>query len=301
MGEVIALTGATGYLGSHLLKAFCRAGHDVIVLKRSSSSISRIATELLFCRYYDVDVVPVSEVFDQNSVTMIVHAACSYGRAGETAADIFNANTYFPLRLLSAACNYQVPIFINVGTSLERDLNKYSISKSQFLDWGKHYSAVGDIKFVNVRLEHFFGPDDDLSKFISYLVDACSKTDVINLTAGEQTRDFIFIDDVVRAFVKVIENIQFIDSGFFQFDLGQGESILVREMVELIHALTKSQARLNFGAIPYRNREVMYSKADTSWLKSIGWSPLYSLARGLQATLDGWDEGAESIGTQKDD
>lgn len=283
----VLLTGATGYLGSRLAKALVREGHRVAILKRSSSD-TRLVTELLpELAAYDLDRSPLSRPFeDLGGVDAVIHAATCYGRGGESALEIFQANLSFPLTLLETARRFQTGLFLNTDTSLDPGINAYALSKKQFAAWGRLLAEQGGTRFVNVELEHFYGPGDQESKFVTHVMKSCLRNvPELKLTRGEQARDFIFIGDVVAAYLMLLEKGQEGPS-FSDYPLGSGKEITIRELVETIWRLAGSRTILNFGALPYRANEAMHCRADTSLLEALGWRAKTALAQGLEQTVE---------------
>jgi nucleoside-diphosphate-sugar epimerase len=282
----ILVTGATGYLGSHLVRAFLETGHRVTVLKRSFSDTARIGDLLADVSQYDLDRCSLEAVFRDQTIDAIVHAATCYGRQGESVGDLLRANVEFPARLLEVASSFGVPNFINTDTCLDKFLNGYSLSKKQFTDWGRLLAGQRQFRFLNLVLEHFYGPGEDGSRFVSFVIGRCLQGgSEIDLTAGEQTRDFIYVDDVVRAYLTLLAEVERVEARFVEFELGSGKAVSIRHLVETIQRLTESDARLNFGALPYRKGEQMHSCADIRALRQLGWSPRVSLLDGLEKTI----------------
>ena len=73
--------------------------------------------------------------------------------------------------------------------------------------------------------------------------------------------------------------------GFTQVELGSGIPTTIKDFVEKIHRLTNSKTALDFGALPYREGEVMKAIADISYLNRLGWSPSYTLEQGILKTI----------------
>lgn len=282
--KTILLTGATGFLGSHLCRSLHAAGHTVIILKRSFSDIWRIADILDKVKCYDVDCVKLEKAFKENSIDSILHTATSYGRKGESLSTIAATNLFFPLKLMELALAYNADAFVNTDTVAAGSLNPYALSKKQFSMWLEHFSDR--MKVINVRLEHMYGPGDDVSKFITYLIKNMFHNKPLDLTPGEQKRDFVFIDDVVSAYVTLLECVKGLPKKFHEFDVGSGCPIKIRKIVEMTQGIIQSQSKINFGAIPYRPNEIMASASDIEPIKSLGWTPHTSLREGLMKTIE---------------
>jgi len=285
--QTILLTGATGYLGSHLASAFVNSGHKVAVLIRKNSNISRISLLLPALQIFNAEDGLDNTFRALGHVNAVVHTATCYGRNGETSFEVFEANTIFPLRLLESAKNFGADNFLNTDTILNEFISTYALSKHQFAEWGKSFANASSIKFINIRLEHIFGPGDDESKFTTHVIRSClNNVPEIKLTAGEQKRDFVHVDDVVRAYSCLLDKTSELGLGHHEFSIGSGQAVSVREFVNKVHRLTNSRSKLLFGALPYRKNEVMQSQADTSRLEKSGWRCEMSLEQGLKQTID---------------
>jgi len=291
----ILLTGATGFLGSHLLRAFLAQGHQVVILKRSTSNLKRIKDCFNQTVAYDIDQVNLSAPFlEQGAIDAVVHTSTCYGKNGETYFEVFDANTLFPLGLLEAACAFKVKTFFNTDTffkktdgNLYKYLSAYTISKKQFLEWGKQYSLAEKIQFINICLEHMYGPEEDESKFTSYIISSfLANTPELKLTPGDQKRDFIYINDVISAYLILLAKAVVQDVTFQEYELGSGKAIAIKDFVTLAHNLTSSKTKILFGALPYRDHEIMQSKADTELLKSLGWLCKTSLPQGISKIIE---------------
>jgi nucleoside-diphosphate-sugar epimerase len=280
--STILITGATGFLGSHLLKAMLNAGHKLVILKRSTSNPWRIASLLHQVTSYDIDRVPLTQAFEDQHIDAVIHTACHYGRDGAPAHQIVETNLMLGLKLLDAAT------FFNTDTLLQKHLNVYTLSKKQFVEWLQQRSE--QIQVVNLKLEHMYGPLDDATKFVPWVISQLAqKAPHINLTPGNQLRDFIYIDDVVAAYLATLHQAAQLPS-FSEFDVGTGTLTSVRQMVEMLKATFEHQhgpshTQLNFGAVPYRDGEMMQVQVDNSALMQLGWQANTTLTTGLVKTI----------------
>ncbi len=267
------MTGATGFLGSNLTRALLEKGFRITALKRSSSSMSRISDIADKMELYDLDNSSLEDVFSGGRFDIILHCATNYGRQNNNRLNVMDANLMLPLKLLEMGIKHDVPCFINTDTLLDKRINYYSLSKQQFKEWLTTYS--NDMVCINVALEHFYGPFDDTTKFVSFVIDKIlNDADSVDLTPGEQKRDFIYIDDVIAAFTKIIENAGNMDKGYHSFEIGTGQLIKIKELASMIKQLAGNKVtRLNFGALPYRENEIMESKVDISAIKRVRMAP----------------------------
>lgn len=282
--KTILMTGGTGYLGSNIARALCD-DYQIIILKRSFSPIKRIEQIISKVELFNIDEVNLKNVFLHKRIDAVLHFATHYGRKSKDPLEIVEANLVLPLALLNFAKAYDVSCFINTDTVLDKGINAYSLSKSQFNDWFRILAA--DIVCVNMELEHFYGPLDDSSKFVTHLIHSILKGESeIWLTKGEQKRYFVYIDDVVNAFRLIIEESPTLCKGYHSFQIGSPHGISIRAFVETIKRLAGNESTfLNFGAIPYRDKEVMDPELDISLLVKLGWSIDIPLEEGLQRTI----------------
>jgi len=289
----ILITGATGFLGSYLVKYFVNHKYDVIALKRSTSDTYRIDSYLNKISFYNADKTALSTIFKDNKVDIVIHTVTDYGRKNVSVTSLVNTNLMFGLELLETSIATNVKAFINTDTLLQRDINAYALSKAQFVEWMKFFSDK-NTKMINIKLEHMYGLLDDENKFIYWLINQLKQNqEKIDLTSGEQKRDFIYIDDIISAYNLIIENIESFE-GFEEIELGSGNSISVKEFVEKIYEkLSESQGlktELKFGAIDYRENESMNMVANISKLEKLGWRAKVSIDEGIQKIIYGESE-----------
>ncbi|WP_316796881.1 NAD(P)-dependent oxidoreductase [Pedobacter agri] len=287
MGDLktILITGGSGYLGKNLVKFFAKDGHEIILLVRENSNVDyldQLHGNFIIHRIGSTDL---EELFIEKKVDVIIHTAASYGRKGESLSNVIDANLTFPVRLLDIAIKNGVKFFINTDTALPKELNAYSRSKKQFLEWLESLSK--DINVINLQLEYFYGPYDDQTKFITYLLgELASGKKSIDFTDATPLRDFIYIDDVVNAYATVfnqLDNFKEITT----VQVGSGNAVMLKELIlEVQRIANRLEVQLNFGALSMRPNEIMKSCADNSFLKKMGWQPQHSFEEGIQKTIE---------------
>ena len=282
----ILLTGGTGFLGSNILRRLLGLGHELFCIKRETSSLERVKIFKHKIKWFNVETSDFDEIISSYKIEGIIHCATDYGRKQFNPIQTIETNLILPLKLLHAAANNNVLVFINTDTVLDKRVDTYSLSKRQFSEWLETYS--NDILTINVALEHFYGPFDNDSKFVTYVIrKMLGNEDSIDFTLGLQKRNFVYIEDVIDAFIVLLNNINKLDNSFHNFEAGTESTITIKDFVCLVKKLCNNNTTdLNFGAINYRENEVMNTNTNIDKLKSLGWFPRFSLEDGLKKTID---------------
>lgn len=280
----VLLTGATGFLGSYLLEAMILQGYSVVVLMRSTSNLWRIKHLKGQYRSYNIDTNPIEQAFKEQRIDCVIHTACHYGRNDDPISRVVDSNLMFGLEILEACLTFKTNTFFNTDTLLEKKLNTYTLSKKQFVEWLEQ--QTDKIQVVNLKLEHTYGPNDDTTKFVPWVISQFEQNvSEIKLTKGEQKRDFIYINDVVSAYLTVLEKASGLPR-FNEFDVGTGQLVTVKSFLEELKESYQAnfgaiETKLAFGSIPYREGEMMTVKINIQGLLNLGWSPNTNLKQGL--------------------
>lgn len=284
----ILLTGATGFLGSVLWRQFMMSGYDVVALKRSTSDLSRVADLVKNFSIVDVDSMSWAEIFSISRPDIVVHTACCYGRCGESSVDMVASNVIFPLGLIEQ-CAINGTFFLNTSSLLAAKVNAYSMTKSHIRQWLDCHANM--LPSVSLRLDHLYGPGDSDKKFIGWLLGCfASGVPAVSLTAGEQTRDFIHVDDAADLFCFILEHRQSVQ-GHAVIPAGSGREIRLRDFVLLLAELWQEQTgkplgtRLDFGSLPYRPGEAMRTVIPPVLMGGTRWEPRRNLEHGLRQCI----------------
>ena len=176
----ILLTGANGFIGSHLLERLVES-YDVSIIKRKNSNLSRLR-KIEGYKSFNLDEQSLNEIFESN-FDMVVHLATHYRKEHkkEDIEEMIRTNITFPTLLLENMVERNVKYFINTGTFFEYDLseealnedspispyNLYAATKAGFLENLKFFSRDHKIKVIDLKLFSPYGPRDN-QKFIPY-------------------------------------------------------------------------------------------------------------------------------------
>ncbi|MCZ8230047.1 NAD-dependent epimerase/dehydratase family protein [Flavobacterium sp.] len=288
----ILITGATGFLGSKILKKLVEDDYNVVALVRKTSNLNRIESVKgdfdLF--YFNEKSNNLNELFENYKIETIIHTATEYGRNAKT-SEVLKTNVIFPIQLIEFGLERDLKLFINSDTFFGKPeysnsayLNQYTNSKKYFLDY--LFCKREGFKAVNLRLEHIFGEFDSDNKFVTDVLHKMLKSEKeVLLTDGLQKRDFVYVEDVVNAYLKVLRNIDSI-ANISEFEVGRGESVSVRQFVELMAEQTKSKSKLFFGGISTRKGEIQNSVANILPLNDLGWKPIYDLKTAIRKMIE---------------
>ena len=284
MLDSVLILGGGGFLGNVLVDTLIHNGFKVYVLVRdeTKSNITNNSKK----KIVSFKTVCTQDFFTKHKIDFIINALANYGRHGETDIEIVESNFGLPQKILKLSNESNVRCFINIDTfyvsemGLEHNLKLYVDSKKKFVSFGKKFADEKKIKFINATLHHMYGPGDKSSKFIPYLVSELQKDSAsMNLTGGRQRRDFIHVNDVATALLTIINNYSRIKENL---EIGTGNSIELKSVIEKLRVLCEANTVLNFGVIPYRENECMDSRADVSELKEYGWEPSFEVDAGLK-------------------
>ncbi|WP_282178804.1 NAD-dependent epimerase/dehydratase family protein [Maribacter stanieri] len=288
----ILITGAFGVLGSELVKKIISEGqHKVIALVKSTSDPSRLIDKLEQIRVYHSDKDQLSSIF-KNEIQHIIHTATVYGR-NLSKADTVKNNVDFPLELIELAIKNNVKTFLNSDSYFNKFnmysyLNEYVVSKNKLEKQLKKYDGI---RIFNLKIEHIYTGNDTDRKFVNKIINQIvSRESKIELTKGNQKRDFIFISDVVDFYLSIINNANSFEKQFYNFEVGTGNSVSIKDFVLLtMEVFENNETILEFGAIPQRKNEIMESKADLSKTpKHLKWTPKIDLRTGLKLIKKEW-------------
>ncbi|MFE8729160.1 NAD-dependent epimerase/dehydratase family protein [Aeromonas hydrophila] len=292
--QAVILTGASGFIGSHLVNRLIELGFLVIAVTRSlEKNASRQCDNLFWIQWSDIEEFLRK---NQPSPIAIIHLATAYGRSSESLASIEEANVIMPLNLLELAVKYKIKKFINTDSYFTKPefnyqyMRPYIITKDSFRKWGEFTSSHTDLHFVNMRLEHVYGPGDGKGKFIPYIIESLyANKDFIECTDCTQKRDFIYVDDVVSAYLTILNKD--LPTKYLECEVGCGVSMPLKFFLEKIKEKIKEKKHetrtiLKFGSLKQRDNEILESKAEISLLESLGWKPEVDYLAGISKTLE---------------
>jgi len=297
MTKTILLTGATGFIGSHLLGALLHNGYQAVIVKRSNSDTWRINHLLDKVQSYDADKDPLEKIFEEQRIDTVVHLATLYRKfdSGKEVPEMIASNVMFPGEILEMGIRHGLRSFINTGTFFECDcsvlpvpeqaptkaFNFYAKTKIVFEALCRTYSDQLNIK--TLRLFSPYGPKDN-EKLIPVLIKKALNGEEITLSEGLQKLDFTYVDDIVRAFLMAIGQDDEQKVGYRLYNIGSGVGISVREIVSVIEQQLGRPINKVWG-LP-STVDIPVAFADIRQAKSgLNWAPVHSIHQGIEKTI----------------
>jgi nucleoside-diphosphate-sugar epimerase len=270
-GTCALLTGGTGYVGGRLARRLRDDGWNVHAIVRPGSvPATRAALGKMLgedhVHTHDGTMEGMSAIVQGVRPTIIFHVAAKV-LAQHSPADLsglVRSNIEFGAQLAEAGSVHGLRQFINTGTAWQHfgdadynPVNLYAATKQAMADLLRFYAEAGTMRITNLELFDTYGPDDPRQKFFALLRDASASGQTLAMTAGEQWIDVVYIDDVVDAYVAAARAATEPEAPFETFAVSSGRPMPLREVVALWQRVAQRSVRVNWGAKPYRPREVM--------------------------------------------
>ncbi len=301
------VTGGGGFIGSHLVDVLLAEGHDVYVVddlskgKLSNLDDARRKGRIKFHRF-DIRSDGVAEIFAQAEPEVVFNLAAQASVPASVADPLKDAmiNVIGLLRVLDACVHAGVRKIVQTGsggamygrqktlpvkeTASGRPESPYGITKRVAEDYLRFFAEEHHLDFTSLALANVYGPRQDASGESSVVaifstLMARGTPPTINGT-GEDTRDYVYVEDVADAFVRAA------NSGSGQtINVGTGKETSVNELYSIMKAASGYTGDANYG--PPRPGDVPRSAIDPSKaLRLLDWKPVTPLKEGLKRTIE---------------
>lgn len=292
-GRPVALvTGATGFVGGHLAKRLLQAGWDVHILVRTNSTVSEQPEFGRMTRHvHDGSTESMVACLANAKPDVVFHLASLFlsQHASKDVDGLIGSNVQFGAQLLEAMKANGCTRLVNTGTSWQHYENEgynpvclYAATKQAFEAILEYYVQACGIKAVTLKLFDTYGPEDLRPKLFHLLNKAAMTGEPLDMSAGEQLIDLVHIDDVTEAFLMAAQRLLDGKVGTTEcYAVSSGQPLRLKDLVKLYVEVSGQTINVNWGARPYRNREVM-----VPWNRGVafpGWKPGILLSEGVRS------------------
>jgi CDP-3, 6-dideoxy-D-glycero-L-glycero-4-hexulose-4-reductase len=297
MANKCIITGATGYIGSHVLKYMLSKGWEVHIIADPKFGYDNIKDSIgkIDIFEYDGDILSLCDYFQKTQADVVYHLAAAVitNYKPEQVPILIQSNIQFGTEILEAMKQSNTKLIVSTGSYWQNynsdDYNPvdlYAATKEAFEKIIKYYTEAEGIRAITLRLYDVYGTNDLRPKLWNTIKKIAGTDEVLNLSPGEQRLDMIFISDVCTAYEKafslLIENKNVKNETYGVYS---GNRMSLKEIVELYRTLLDKPVNIVYGGKPYKTREVM--EPTSRLLVLPGWLPAVSIEEGLVKILKG--------------
>jgi len=296
----ILVTGGAGFIGSHLVNSLVKKGHKVVVLDNLSTGKKNFLSGETKIYRLSLSSPKIFEVFKKERPRVVYYLAGPINLRRKIDNPLFGASLNFFnnfKRILDCSRLFKTKkfIFISSGGALYSGArviptpedypvcpgSLYGLANlilEKFLE--EYYKNYG-LNFIILRFSNIYGPRQwEQGVIPSFIISILKNKSLIINGDGKQTRDFIYIDDAVRALLIAAKTRKI---GIF--NVGSGRETNLNELFKKITEILNIQIKPNY--CPAVEKGVQRSALDFSKIKKeLSWQPNYSLDKGLKETIN---------------
>jgi UDP-glucose 4-epimerase len=290
-GRRLLVTGASGFIGARLCRRAAEEGAIVHALSR------RPQGEAGEVRWQQGDLTDDAVARDlvrrvQPDVVLHLASEVSGARGLELVLPMLRANLLATVNVMVACAETGCARVVLAGSMEEPDLgdpdavaqSPYAVAKWGALAYARHLHALHDLPVVHLRVFMVYGPGQlDLRKLVPYVTVSLLRGDAPKLTSGARAVDWIYVDDVVDAFLRAAVAPELEGRSL---EIGSGELVTARALSLRLRELVGGDVEPAFGAIADRRLERVRAADPGPAAEVMGWHPQTPLEEGLSRTVD---------------
>lgn len=302
MSKTILVTGGAGFIGSHLVERLIKEGYRVVVIDNLSTGKKENLNKKAKFHKLDICNPKVTDIFKKEKSEIVFHYAAQIDvrKSVEDPVEDAKINILGTLNLLENCKQFKIKkfIFASTGGAMYGDteiiptsetypeppLSPYGIEKLTIEKYLNYYHKVFGLPFISLRLANVYGPRQNSKGEAGVIAIFCDKMlsgkqPVIN-GDGKQTRDFVFVDDVVEANMLAMK-----ENKVGIYNIGTAKETDINTIFRKLKELIESNCKEIHG--PAKEGEQKRSCLDYSKAKKeLGWQPKFNLEEGLRKTVD---------------
>lgn len=265
----ILVTGATGFIGRHLCARLTEE-HEVHALIRPSSDPA-VLPDGCNTMVFNGDVAALRQAMCEAKIDGIVHLAARYvaEHSPEQICDLIHTNLFFGTAVLDCGVKAGVDWFVNIGTIWQNynsadykdeynPVNLYAATKQSFLTLARYYQETSPIRFVTLKLCDTYGENDTRRKIMDLFAQVAETGRELDMSGGEQLIDIVHVSVVVREIERLIAALADRNCRLREeYVVTSGHPVTLRALAKQYEEEHNVRLNINWGARPYRLREVM--------------------------------------------
>ncbi|MEG6522404.1 NAD(P)-dependent oxidoreductase [Desulfotomaculum sp. 1211_IL3151] len=295
----VLVTGASGFIGTHLIKRLGQENVKVGAVIRSNQSCIKEDNDIEIIQSDLNDFVNLQRQVHCFRPDIVYHLAGvrPQGYNWQAIQEAYEINFLGTMNLFHALDGLKCESVILAGSAAEygrgpapyqehqglQAVSAYGSAKAAATSLGKLCYEYFKLPVVTLRFTLIYGPGQDESFFISQLIKTLLAGQPFPMTGGEQYRDFIYVSDVVEALWLAANNPR---AAGGIFNIGQGFSQPIKDVAILIATMLDCSERLEIGKMTYKKGEQFAYCVDTNLARQVlQWQPKVALMQGLKETI----------------
>lgn len=284
--NIALVTGATGFIGSHLTNQLVACGWRVHIILRPNSTLQQLqpVRDSITVHIHDGTTEGLFAIVKSVKPTVVFHLASLF-LAQHTPGDIvrmLQSNITFSTQLVEAMIAHKIYHLVNTGTSWQHYENKdyspvclYAATKQAFEAILQFYVETTPLQVITLKLFDTYGPNDPREKLFTLLEKTAMQSKELPISPGEQLIEMVYVDDVVEAYMVAASRLRNGKvQGHERYEVSTGFPLKLKEIIEVFEQETGIKLAVKWGGKPYGDREVMvpWNKGDLlpGWKAKIG-------------------------------
>lgn len=290
-GKKVFITGASGFLGSHLCDRLCKNNVEVHAVSRTERTSDQDSLQWWHGNMEDIEVV--QNLFHTIKPDVVFHlSGMVTGAAGaELVLPTFNSLLVTTVNILTVAAKTGCDRVILIASLEEPEpgqnevtpISPYAAAKWASSAYSRMFHQLYQTPVVLVRPFMTYGPGQNVRKIIPSVTLSLLQSEPPKLASGQRQVDWIYIDDVISGMLAAAQ-VPHVEG--CTFDLGSGTLVSIRSVVQQLTNLVNPQIEPLFGALPDRPVEKVRVANTAYTYEKLGWQPVISLEAGLEHTVN---------------
>lgn len=302
-GKTVLITGGTGFVGANLVERLVKDGHRVHLFVRAEYRDWRIAELLPHLQIHLIDLLDaerlrakVAEIHPEWIFHLATYGAYSWQDDPNQA---IGTNFLGTINLLEACRSAGFEVFVNTGSSSEYGAKDHAPAEDDFLEPNSYYAVTKasstlfcrytaqryNLPIHTLRLYSVFGPYEEPNRLIPNLIVKGLQGELPPLARPDTARDFIFVEDVNRAYLFMASSSGHLPPGDV-YNVGTARQTTLREVVETARKNLSIELQPAWGNMENRSWDTNIWVANNQKLKMAGWTPIFDFNAGFLKTIE---------------
>ena len=308
----ILITGGTGFVGANLTRRLLKQGHEIHLLVRPNYKSWRIKDIKPDLRLHGITLEDkaalhqrIRRIKPDRIFHLAVHGAYSYQNNLQQTID---TNIIGTVNLLQACMKTGFEVFVNTGSSSEYGYKDYPPTETEWLEPNSYYAVTKasatlfcryiaqsqNLRIPTLRLYSVYGAYEEPDRLMPTLIERGLKGELPPLVNPKTARDYVYIDDVIEAYL-LAAMMNTAELGAI-FNVGTGIQTSLRDVVETACRVLKIKAKPQWGSMPDRQWDTTVWVADNRKIKDeLGWTPDYTFEQGFKAMVNWYKQRGQEV------